>query len=80
MPYNGDIGGISSEDCDVLLQPVEGRDLVHESVVGRGAEICISVRVQKPCKRIILLNIKHMNYLLNDGNLAFRITIWQLVY
>jgi hypothetical protein len=49
MSNNGDVGGVSAEHCDVLLQPVERCYLIHKAVVGRGAEVGVRVSVQKPC-------------------------------
>jgi hypothetical protein len=46
---DGDVGGVSAEHGDVLLQPVEGRYLVHEPVVSRRAEVPVRVGVQEPC-------------------------------
>jgi hypothetical protein len=48
MSNNGDVGRVSAEHSDILLQPMERCYLIHKAVVGRGTEIGIRVSVQKP--------------------------------
>lgn len=46
-----DVGGIATEDGDVLLDPVQGGDLVHEPVVCGTPGVGVGVGVQETCKR-----------------------------
>jgi hypothetical protein len=48
MPHQGHIGRVPIEVANVLLDPMEGRYLVHQPVVGREAHVHVCVRVEKP--------------------------------
>ena len=48
MPEEGDSGWVAPELLNILLDPFEGRNLVHETVVGHaGVLVGCRVRVQE---------------------------------
>jgi hypothetical protein len=49
MSNNGDVGGVSTKNSDVLLQPMQRGYLVHEAVVRGRAQVRVCVGVQEPC-------------------------------
>lgn len=48
---DGDVGRVAAERRDVLLHPVQRRDLVHEPVVGRRPHKPVTVGVQEAWKQ-----------------------------
>lgn len=54
MTKEGDVGWVAPEKGDILLDPVEGRYLVHEAIVGyAGFEVRGRIGVQETWKKTI---------------------------
>lgn len=49
MADHSDVGRITAEYCDVLLQPMKRCYLVHKAVISRRAQVRVCVGVQESC-------------------------------
>ena len=46
---------VTPESSDVLMEPVEGGDLVHQAIVGHGPLVRVLVCVEKTCRQTNVL-------------------------